>query len=379
MTTADKPSTPSDCSLAERLAEFAAAARNLPRSPGVYIMCAPLANPIYVGKAKNLQRRVSAYFAPSAARDRKVSRMLAALASIYYAETDSELEALLLEARLVKQWLPRFNRELREPESYCFVRIRLSDQLPLIEVTRARTDDGAWYAGPFRCPSTVREAVEAVTSVFRLRRCSAPVLPGSRKWGCVYHDLGKCAAPCAGTVPVAQYRASVEAAADSLGGISHEALARLTDSRDQLAEQFRFEGAHRVHSRIQALEQVSSGSLNVRPTLDGKFVAVAPTRFPGCPVLLLISHGKLAGKFICRPRASPTREQLMRAFKCLDSAKRDLLPGTPSSDDALIIQSFLKRRSLSDSLFVFAPDAPENLIDRVRCAVDAVRRAGVSD
>lgn len=357
----------------EAIQEFRKAARRLPRTPGVYIMRDSLGNPIYVGKAKDLRRRVGSYFAPSAANDSKVSKLLTAISSIHYAETDTELEALLLESRLVKQWLPMFNRDLRQPETMCFLRLDMADALPSIEVVHERCSDGAAYAGPFRSMSFVYEAVEAVRFAYRLRQCSGPLV--SRQRACTYGDFGRCSGPCAGHVSANEYRAQALAAWDSLSGRSHDAMDRLIARRTYLVEQFRFEDAYRVQSRIRALEAVGRGRLSAPTDLGGSFVVVVPSASPTQPVLLLFDSGRLAARFACGSRSEPSEAQLTRMLRCLDHPGRDLLPSKPSTDDLLIVHSYLRQHRLESCVL---PCPAGDLVERIRAVVARISGIGTS-
>lgn len=356
--------------LAAKAAPFRDAARELPSTPGVYIMRDSLGHTVYVGKAKNLRRRVGSYFAPSASSDSKVSKLLAVLSSLHYAETDSELEALLLESRLVKLWLPIFNRDLRQPESTCFLRVDMREPLPVIRVVRFQAEDGALHIGPLRGPSRVAEALDAVNSVYKLPQCTDPHQPGSRGRGCTYRDLGRCLGPCAADIDADAYRGQVQAAWNSLSGRTDDAISRLIARRTELVERFRFEEAYRVQSRVRALEAIGYGRLSAPSGLGGRFVVVAPSASPARPVLLLISHGKLVARFVCGRRDEPSDAQLSRMIRCLEDTTRDLLPSKPSSDDLLIVHSYLRRNRLEQCL---VPCPSDCLISAIRKAVEIVR------
>lgn len=356
---------------AENSRFFRDATRGLPRTPGVYIMRDSLGHPVYVGKAKNLRRRVGSYFTPSASGDAKVSKLLSVLSGLYYAETDSELEALLLESRLVKLWLPMFNRDLRQPESTCFLRVDLRDPLPVIRAVRFRREDGALYIGPFRGTSRVAEALEAVNGVYKLPQCAEQTRLKPKERGCTYHAFGRCLGPCTERIDVDEYHRQVRMAWNSLSGRSDDAIRKLIARRTEVVEQFRFEEAYRVQNRIRALEAIGCGCLSAPSGLGGRFITVVPSESPARPVVLMISNGKLVARFVCGSPDEPTEDQLNRMLRCLDHPTRDLLPSRPSSDDLLIVHSYLRRNRLERYILPYPSDS---LVPAIRSAVKGIRR-----
>jgi predicted GIY-YIG superfamily endonuclease len=354
-----------------------AAARTLSARPGVYIMKDRNGSVIYVGKAVNLRRRVSGYATISGQKDSKVRKLVAEFASLSCIETPSEIQALLVESRLIKEKIPAFNRRLIEPESCRYLRVDLREDLPQIEVVRSRNGDGATYLGPFWSSAFVEEATLAVTNVFKLRRCTRETLPGSKEWACIYHDLQKCSGPCSGKVSREEYRKAVHDAWRSLGGKSDLALAALLSRRDRLSDELRFEDAFQVHRQVRALELVAA--LNpeaVTPT--GTFGLIAPSYMRGRPVALVFSNNRLIAQFTCGPRTHPNQSVIENALEQSAASKRDLLPGRPTIDDMLIVSSYVRHHDL-DRFIIPMPDgassarSAESLSDAIR---DFRKRSG---
>ncbi len=353
----------------QRLRAFA---NQLPQRPGVYIMLDTSDTIIYVGKAVNLRRRVGSYATPSAGRDRKVSRLVSSIASLSYVQTHSELEALLLESRLIKMNLPQYNRQLIDPESCCFLRADFGERLPRIEVVRFRREDDAEYLGPFWHSPFVRDATDAVTGIFRLRRCSGD--PGHRETPCMYCELGKCSGPCGGRTSIEEYRQSVVTAWNSMAGRSDEATERLVIRRDRLSDQLRFEDAHTVHRQIRALQQVAS-SVPDASMIEGNFAVVVPSYLRGRPVVLTFKGGRLLSSTLAGPRAYPDPDMIAERLVRLCKPSEDMLPGRPSRDDLLIIHSFVNRRSSNGIIVPLASHKPvRDLAGSVHSALDALRR-----
>lgn len=350
-----------------------AAGRMLPDTPGVYMMENVRREVIYVGKAVNLRKRVSSYTTPSAMKDSKVRKIVHGVDSLAYVETPSELEALLLESRLIKQFHPQFNRQLIEPDSCRWLMLTTGDGLPRVEIV-GRASGISPCIGPLWSSSLLYDALEGVSNVFRLRRCSGILLPGEKKRACTLHDLGKCAGPCAGRVTEHEYALSVQAAWDSLSGESDFALRALTERRAFLAEQYRFEEAQVVHHQIRALEHIAAARENLLGA-SGDFALVVPSHLRRRPVILLFAEGRLGDKLVASPHLYPDEEMIANRLARLHISHRDLLPGKPSTDDLLIIQSYLRRNDLRNYACPLAPDTSARESARsLHAMVESLRR-----
>ena len=388
------------------------ASRHLPERPGVYLMCDSTGDVVYIGKAVNLRKRVGSYTTPSASKDRKVGVLVGQIASLSFIETSSELEALLVESRLIKHLHPAFNRRLLEPESFCFLRLTVGNGLPRIEMV-SRSDGGFEHIGPIWSSSSAYVALDGVSNVFRLSRCSKykngrTLNPQPRKsdggmgrWGgpdsglpltidhrpstistiqgeeryrecaCLIHEFGKCSGPCSGEIGQAEYEESVLEAWDSLTGKSDTALLKLLERRERLSDELRFEDALAVHGQIWALEQIRSISAC---SLDNScdFAVVAASHLKHRPVVLLFSHGRLADKLVASPRLFPDVRMLANRLKRMKTSAKDLLPGVPSGDDLLIIRSYLQRRR-NDVCVMLLDSTIDDTAGSLHALVDSLR------
>jgi excinuclease UvrABC nuclease subunit len=328
---------------------------------------------IYIGKAVNLRRRVSSYANPSASRDAKVSKLVMQISSLSYIETASELEALLVESRLIKARRPVFNRRLLQPESCCYLRFDQHNPVPRIDLISDRIADESYYLGPLWNPSTVHDAVDAITDLYRLRRCSKATRSHSRQWPCVYQELGKCLGPCGGAISEQDYRKACVSAWDSLSGRSSAAVDHLTSLRDRLIDELRFEDAYTTHRQLRAIQQIHSSIVpDTLPNDD--FSVVVPSYLRSRPMVLIFSHGKLRDKLMAAPLKYPEVGMIQnRIYRCGSDAA-DLLPGMPNHDDWLIIRTYLRRHSLSDYLLPLTPALPfTQLAQTIHTHIDAVR------
>ncbi|MHB0912599.1 MAG: hypothetical protein ACYC2Y_04045 [Armatimonadota bacterium] len=300
---------------------------------------------VYIGKAIDLRRRVASYCTPSAARDRRIQRLVLQVDSLSYVETWSELEALLVESRLIKSFLPAFNRRLTEPESSCFLTVDFDETLPRIEIAPSPRGSSL---GPFWRSALVEDALETVSDAFLLRRCTGtPARP------CMYLELGRCSGPCRNPDG---YEGRVRAAWDVLSGKSAGLVRQLVRERDLLSGALRFEEAARKERRIRALAHIRSA----RSIPEG-FAVIVPSRGGG-PVLLVFARGRLVAK-----------SQLGVNADCREIAgvldaepEADLLPGRASRDDLLIIRSYLAQRNLSNLLVPTGPDAAKRLVRGIK-------------
>jgi len=335
----------------------------------------PVGEIIYIGKAVNLRRRVTSYTTPSALRDRKVKALSAEFGSLCYIETPSELEALLVESRLIKANLPPYNRRLTEPESCCYIAADFNDPAPRLDVTPRHMDDGREYLGPFPGRSAVCDAVEAVSNVFRLRLCRAPLLKSRSP--CIRHELGKCGAPCGGS-GLQSYRAAFDCAWESLGGRSGEAMQRLSERRDRLADAMRFEDALAVQNHIRVLSRIALLAPDaVSSGMD--FALVTPSYLKGRPSLLLFSRGRLSARFLCGPSSYPDTCMIESGIGGMLFAG-DLLPGRPSADDLLIINSYVKQHRLEKYIVRIEADTPaKDAATDIACSVNSFRLADSSN
>lgn len=228
--------------------------QRVPQKPGVYLMRDEHGEVIYVGKANALRRRLGSYFGKG--RDEKADRLIRRVHSIEFIEVGSELEALLLESRLIKQYLPQFNVAGRSYRNYPFLRVRRRDEdFPYLEVTREVLDDGSAYYGPFRSARLLEECVDAVCKVVPLRRCTGPLekLTEQEKQACFWRRLGRCSAPCLGQIDRVQYAELVRQACELLEGRGDAVLSEIIRRRDAAAKELNFERAAWYRDLARAL------------------------------------------------------------------------------------------------------------------------------
>ncbi len=236
----------------ERLREKAS---TLPDTPGVYLMKRRDGTIVYVGKSRKLRQRVSSYFTGQS-HTVKTARMVATVEDFDYILCDSEIEALGLENTLIKQYAPKYNIKLKDAKSYPYLAVT-AERYPRVIITRERRADGSRYFGPYSGTADARANLETATRVFHLPTCRRRFPEDiGRERPCIYRQMGRCVAPCAGDVTEAEYRAIAERAASLLSGNVRETASALRAEMMALAEEERFEAAARVRDSLLALEKL---------------------------------------------------------------------------------------------------------------------------
>jgi excinuclease ABC subunit C len=225
----------------------------LPESPGVYLFKDQSGNVIYVGKAKNLKKRLLSYFRPSSGLPHKTAVMMGKARDLNYILTGSENEAFILEASLIKAHMPRYNIILRDDKEYPCLRLDIKEPYPRLGIARRIKKDGALYFGPFSSSQSVRSSLKLIDRLFQLRKCRTDRLP-KRSRPCLNYQLGRCLGPCTNNVAVESYREIVDQVRLLLEGSGRELVRRLERDMRQYAGQEDFENAAMTRDQIRAIE-----------------------------------------------------------------------------------------------------------------------------
>lgn len=233
-------------------------ANRLPLRPGVYIMRRKNGTVIYVGKSRALKNRVTQYFGGGGSHNLKTARMVENVADFEYILTDTDMEALALENRLIKLYKPKYNILLKDGKSYPYIKVDLKQDYPKLEFTRTRKDDGARYFGPYSGGSAVYGIIDTLRKAYGIAQCkySFPKDIGVR--ACIYAQIGQCVAPCTGKVSPEEYRALFQEIMPVLGGNFAPVKERLTAQMEQAAENMQYEAAALYRDRIRALDSLRS-------------------------------------------------------------------------------------------------------------------------
>jgi len=281
-----------DLSLGEKL-------DSLPSKPGVYQFKNLDAKVIYVGKAQNLRNRVRQYFHKSRSSDLKVDALVSRIADVELIVTDSEVEALILEANLIKKLKPRYNVLLKDDKSFPYIVIT-HEPVPRVFVTRRIIRDGSRYFGPYTDVKTMRFALKAVRDIFMIRSCNYDLTAESiakRKFKiCLDYHIRKCEGPCEGFVSLEQYNAMIDKVAKVLRGKTDDVVASLRVEMDQLSAELRFEEAAKVRDGLRALSVYNQKQKVIEmKEVDRDIIAVAAKEDDACGVIFKVRDGKVLG------------------------------------------------------------------------------------
>jgi excinuclease ABC subunit C len=250
----------SSCSPAEKVKQF-------PAAPGVYLMKDAQARVIYVGKAKNLRNRAAHYFTKLAAEDQRTADLVKLIADIDFLPADTEVDALLLEARLIKDIQPRFNIDLKDDKSFPYLQIRMREDFPRVEFTRTPRRRGVKLYGPFTSAKSLRAALQVLQRIFKFRTCSLDIEENDPRWRwfrpCILHSIRQCTAPCNFRVTKEEYRRQIRALRLVLEGKKSKLLAELEKAMHEASAALQFEKAARLRDEIDAL-----GKLSLRGDVD---------------------------------------------------------------------------------------------------------------
>jgi excinuclease ABC subunit C len=247
--------------------------RHLPQAPGVYRMMDAKGAILYVGKARSLKKRVVAYTKPQVLPAR-LQRMVALTASMEFVTTASEVEALLLEANLIKRHRPTFNIVLRDDKSFPYLYLRWGHDYPMIGKHRGAKRDGADYFGPFASAGAVNETLNALLRAFPLRSCRDSIFD-NRTRPCLQYQIKRCSAPCVGRIDKADYARIVEDVRGFLGGSTREVQAKLQAEMAEAAERLDFEKAAVLRDRLKAIAHIASRQgINTAAVEDADVIAL---------------------------------------------------------------------------------------------------------
>jgi len=288
----------------------------LPRKPGVYLMHDANGTVIYVGKAIDLHSRVRSYFQPSSWENDKVRAIVSEIADLEFIVTDSELEALILEANLIKRHRPHYNVRLKDDKRYPYIKIAWGDPFPRVLVTRRMEQDGSRYFGPFTSSAAVRQTLDLLRKSFPYLTCNREIT-GRDERPCLYYDIKLCPGPCIGAVTQAEYRAIVHDLARFLEGRSEEIVAGLEQRMQAAAEELRFEQAALLRDQLQAVQRVVERQKIVSSAGgDQDVIAFAREEGDACVQIFFIRGGKLLGReyFVLEGAQDEEERDVMAAF-----------------------------------------------------------------
>ncbi len=248
----------------------------LPNTPGVYEMRNEEGVTLYVGKAKNLKNRVKSYFLTSAQHSPRIQKLIEKTEDIFWTETSSEIEALVLESNLIKEKNPKFNILLRDDKNFIYIAVSIAEDFPRVFPTRRIIKDGSKYFGPKTSTSSVWQTIDLLQDLFHIRTTPLDITEnspgnvtvksaGNLKYPCLHYHLKKCDAPCIGNISKVEYRKKIDAILSFLKGDQKDVLKHLEEKMKKLASEGKYELAGKVRDQYFAVQKISETQLASAP------------------------------------------------------------------------------------------------------------------
>lgn len=235
--------------------------KQFPTTPGVYLMKDAQGRVLYVGKAKNLRARASSYFLKTAADDRRIRDWIGEVADVDFLPAESEVDALLVEARLVKDIQPKYNRDLKDDKSFPYLQITTGEDFPRVNFTRQPKDRGVKLYGPFTSANSLRGAIQVLQRIFKFRTCSLDIEEGDARWRwfrpCLLHSINQCTAPCNLRIDSEAYKKDIQRLKLFLDGKKDVVVKEVEEEMREASKALQFEKAARLRDELKALQTLS--------------------------------------------------------------------------------------------------------------------------
>ncbi|MDX9870905.1 MAG: excinuclease ABC subunit UvrC [Clostridia bacterium] len=290
--------------------------KSLPDKPGVYLMKDAEGKIIYVGKAISLKSRVRSYFSSQHAGMPRTQALVRRISDLEYILTDGEIEALILESNLIKEYKPKYNVRLTDDKNYPFLRVSTQEDFPRLEIVRSRKRDGARYFGPYTNTGAVNETLRLLKKIFPIRSCKQPNF-ARRDRPCLNSHIARCAAPCCGQISKEDYRKMIEEILLFLDGRQEDLFKKLQSRMEEAAENLRFEKAAELRDQLQAIQSVVAR----QKIVSGKFVDIDALHYARstkmtCVQIFFIREGKVLGRdrFFLEGTEDTTGEEILASF-----------------------------------------------------------------
>ncbi|MDO4489539.1 MAG: excinuclease ABC subunit UvrC [Lachnospiraceae bacterium] len=321
--------------------------KKLPARPGVYLMHNDRDEIIYVGKAVSLKNRVRQYFQTSRNKGLKIESMVPQIARFEYIVTDSELEALVLECNLIKEYRPKYNTMLKDDKAYPFIQVTVQEEYPRVLFARQMKKDRSRYFGPYTSAGAVKETIELVRKLYQLRACSKklPAEQGKDR-PCLYYHIHQCKAPCQGWVDPEKYREQVNKALRFLNGNFQEELKELTEKMQKASEEWRFEEAAELRDLIESVKRIGEHQkITSSSGEDRDVIALAEENSEAVVQVFFVRDGKIIGRehFFLKTAPGETRGDCMLSFL------KQYYAGTPFIPREILLSDEIEEREVLET------------------------------
>ena len=349
--------------------------KKLPHQPGVYLMHDAKDAIIYVGKAIDLNRRVHSYFRESTKKSPKIQKMVSLIERFEYILTDSELEALVLENNLIKEYRPKYNTMLKDDKTYPYIKVTLGEEFPRVLFSRLMKKDKSKYFGPFTSAAAVKDTIDLICKLYNIRTCNRKIgaaiaseekateneknTPEAQKKlaadnlqrACLNYHMHQCAAPCIGNISKEEYALNVKKALEFLGGNYNPVLKDLEAKMQEASDKMEFEEAMRYRDlRASVLAVAQKQKITDSDGEDKDVVALAKDEKDAVVQVFFVRDGKLIGRehFYMTNVADNTESEVLESFLKQFYAGTPYLPKTimlsEEIEEAELLQEWLSGR-----------------------------------
>ncbi|MGG2468426.1 excinuclease ABC subunit UvrC [Paraclostridium bifermentans] len=351
--------------------------KKLPAEPGVYLMKNENDKIIYVGKAISLKNRVRQYFQSSKNHTSKVKSMVKNIAKFEYIITDSELEALILECNLIKQYRPKYNVLLRDDKTYPYIKVTVNEDYPRVLKVRKVLKDKAKYFGPYTNITAVNDTLEIIRNTYPIRTCNIDIEKAiaNKVRPCLNKHIKKCIGPCTGEVSKEEYNKMIEEVILFLSGKEERLIEILKEKMNKCAMDFNFEDAAIYRDKIKSLEdmvqkqKIDSGTSD----LNQDIIAMARAHDEACVQVFFIRNGKTVGRehFILEGVMDSSRKSILSSFVKQFYISQDYIPKEiiieDEIEDSFVLEEWLTdRKGQKVNIKVPQKGDKKNLIEMVR-------------
>lgn len=318
--------------------------KKLPGKPGVYIMHDEADAIIYVGKAISLRNRVRSYFRESTNKTEKIKKMVEHIARFEYIVTDSELEALVLENNLIKEHSPKYNTLLKDDKTYPYIKVTVGEPYPRVMMSRSMKKDKAKYFGPFTSAGAVKDTIELINKLYRIRTCNR-VLPRDigKDRSCLNYHIKQCDAPCQGYISQEEYGEKIKKTLEFLNGHYGSVTKELEEAMEKASEEMRFEDAIAYRELLSSVRKVSQKQKITDSSLEDKdIIALAKDETDGVVQVFFVRGGKLIGRehFYMKHVADTPAGQVLTSFV------QQFYSGTPFIPKELMMQEEVEDKDI---------------------------------
>ncbi|MDD7794098.1 GIY-YIG nuclease family protein [Clostridium sp. 'White wine YQ'] len=320
--------------------------KELPSTPGVYLMKDSLNNIIYVGKSKNLKSRVGSYFQNSKSHSPKVIKLVQNLKDFDYILTDTEFEAFMLECKLIKEIKPRYNRLMKSPNSYSYIKININDKYPNLELSQSvTTDDGNIYLGPYKNKNTLEKCINNLKDFYKIQ-CSYNSRKGS---ACLNYSLGLCMGMCIDKLSREEYMITINKIINLLNNEDKSIIYELESSMNTASENFDFENAAKYRDYLTSVNYLINKVKVIEYTKENKNIVLLEPLNSEKVKIFLISGTEILYSYIGKldnfDELKENMKNYIHSYFNSEILSSSIQIGRDEIDQTEIIYSYVKNKS----------------------------------